>query len=261
MTFETILYNSADSIATITLNRPNSLNSLSPQLLKELHSALKMAGRDKSVRTIVLTGAGRGFSSGAYLSEEQPFAEIESLGNSLRDTYNKVVTLMTSLEKPILGVVNGVCAGAGFGIALACDMRIASQKASFIQIFTRIGLVPDSGSTWFLPRLVGYGRAFELMTLGDRLSAETALQWGIVNQVVPHNELAETADILARRLASGPTVAYGLTKRALNRGATLTLEQSLEYEAKLQDIAQKSADVSEGVSAFLEKRQAKFEGK
>ena len=261
MTFETILYDSTDSIATITLNRPKSLNSLSPQLLDELLSALKMAAKDKLVRTIVLTGAGRGFSSGAYLSGDQSFDEIGSLGDTLRSTYNKIVTLMTTVEKPVLGVINGVCAGAGFGIALACDMRIASDKASFIQAFTKVGLVPDSGSTWFLPRMVGYGRAFEMMVTGDRVSAETAQVWGIVNHVVPHEELSATAAKWAARLANGPTMTYGLTKRALNRGATSNLQDALEYEAQMQDIAQQSADATEGVTAFLEKRPPNFTGR
>lgn len=258
MAYENILYDIDEGVATITLNRPKSLNALTPQILRELNKAFKSAARDDTVRCVLLTGAGRAFSAGADLKAAQD--QTMSLGDSLRAGYNPLVEAMTTLEKPIIGAINGVAAGAGMGIALACDMRIASDKATFIQAFSKIGLIPDSGSTWFLPRVVGYGRAFEMMVTGDGFSAETAHAWGIVNHVVPDAQLPQISRAWANRLAAGPTRAYALTKRALNKALRTDLPTTLEYEAQLQDIAAQTHDFPEGVAAFLEKRKPNFTG-
>ncbi len=258
MAFEEILYAVEDGVATITLNRPNALNALTMTLLRETNKAFKTAGRDTNVRCIMLTGAGRAFSAGADLKGATE--RTGPLSAALRAGYNPLITTMTTLEKPIIGVINGVAAGAGCGIALACDMRIASDKASFIQAFSGIGLIPDSGSTWFLPRMIGYARAFEMMVTAERVSAETAHQWGMVNHVVPHAQLAEISQAWANRLAIGPTRAYGLTKRALNKAMRVSLTDALEYEAQIQDIAAATDDFPEGVAAFLEKRKPNFQG-
>jgi 2-(1,2-epoxy-1,2-dihydrophenyl)acetyl-CoA isomerase len=259
MEFEAILYAVENGVATITLNRPNALNALTMQLLREANAAFKLAGKDSSVRCIVLTGAGRAFSAGADLKDTTE--RTGRLGDALRTGYNPLVTTMTTLEKPIIGAINGVAAGAGCGIALACDMRIASDQASFIQAFSGIGLIPDSGSTWFLPRMIGYARAFEMMVTAERVSAETAREWGMVNHVVPHDQLTEISLAWAFRLAVGPTRAFGLTKRALNMAMRVPLVDALEYEAETQAIAATSDDFPEGVAAFLEKRKPDFQGR
>jgi len=261
MTYETILFDVEDGVSTITLNRPDSLNAFNSQMIQETADAIKQSGRDSLVRCVVITGAGKGFSSGQDLKEVQGRGDDFSIASHLRGGYNRLVERMVSLEKPILGAINGVAAGAGCGVALACDIRIASDQASFIQVFSKVGLIPDTGSTWLLPRLVGYARAYEMAITADRVTADRALQWGLVNQVAPAAQLMEIVRAWALRLAQGPTRAFGLTKRAMMRSWEVTLPQALEYEAMLQAAAAQTADNREGVAAFLEKRQPQFQGK
>ncbi|MCB0007232.1 MAG: enoyl-CoA hydratase/isomerase family protein, partial [Anaerolineales bacterium] len=214
--------------------------------------------RDEAVRCVRLTGAGRGFSSGQDL-RDVPNRE-GTIGDHMRHTYNQLILQMVGLAKPILGAINGVAAGAGCGIALATDLRICSDQASFLQVFSKRGLVPDNGSTWLLPRLVGYARAYEMAVEAEKISAAQALEWGLVNRVVPHEQLGEISLAWARQIAAGPTLAYGLTKRAMLKGLTMDLESALAYEAHMQDLAGASSDSQEAIQAFLEKRAPTFKG-
>jgi 2-(1,2-epoxy-1,2-dihydrophenyl)acetyl-CoA isomerase len=241
---DSVLRETLDGVATLTLNRPDALNSFTIDMKDGLLAALKEIARDQEVRAVVLTGAGR----------------VADLGTELRLRYNPIVLAMRRLEKPIVGAVNGVAAGAGVSIALACDIVLASEEASFIEAFSRVGLVPDTGSTWFLPRLVGASRAAEMMFTGDPVDAATAERIGLVNRVVAADRLMEEATTLARRLADAAPIALALTKRAINRGYELNLEEALDFEAQLQSVAGRSADHTEGVAAFVEKRPARFTG-
>lgn len=263
MSFKTVLYEQEGGVLTITLNRPSKLNSATDELLGELEKAFKLAGRDKSVRAVILTGAGRGFCAGQDLGSVQDREgsdETISYGAHLRHTWNRIISRMRKLEKPIICAVNGVAAGAGMSLVLASDLRYASEKARFIQAFVKIGLVPDSGSTWSLQRLIGTTRAMDMMITGRKVSAQEALEWGLVNRVVAHDKLMSEVQSLAQELAAMPTRAIGLIKRAADYAADSTLAQALEYEADLQDIAGSTADHKEGVKAFLEKRKPVFRG-
>ncbi len=256
---ETVLSQSADGVLTLTLNRPDALNSFNIEMKEALLAALKDAGRDKGVRAIVLTGAGRAFSAGQDLKERKA-PDAADLGTELRSRYNPIVLAMRRLEKPIIGAINGVAAGAGLSLALACDIRLAAEGASFIEVFARVGLLPDTGSTWFLPRLVGPARAAEMIFTADPVDAPTAERIGLVNRVVPGDELMAAADALARKLAHAAPLALGLAKRALNRALESGIEEALAYEAQLQSVAGRSSDHAEGVAAFVEKRPARFKG-
>jgi 2-(1,2-epoxy-1,2-dihydrophenyl)acetyl-CoA isomerase len=258
--FETILTEVTDGVLMLTLNRPDVLNAVNAQLAAELHDAVRAAERSPDIRCIVLTGAGRGFCSGQDLRERADGQASVSYGDSLRARYNPVVMRLAALEKPVIAAVNGVAAGAGCNLALAADLRIASDRARFIEIFSRIGLIPDSGGTFFLPRLVGLAKAYELAYTADEVSADEALRIGLVNRVVPHDELMAASTGLARRLAQGPTRAFGLTKRAFRHALGASLEAALDYEAHMQELAGRTADHREGVTAFFEKRPARFEG-
>jgi 2-(1,2-epoxy-1,2-dihydrophenyl)acetyl-CoA isomerase len=249
----------ADSVATVTLDRPDALNSLTVPLKEELLATFRRLGRDRDVRAIVLTGAGRAFCAGQDLRERlEPGAA--PLATELRVRYNPLILAMRTLEKPIVGAINGVAAGAGASLAFACDLRIAAEGASFLLAFGRIGLVPDSGATWFLPRLVGPAKAAELALMGESLSAADAERFGLVARVVPAESLLDEAQAFAARLAAGAPRAIALTKRALDRSWDATLEESLEYEAYLQGIAGATDDHREGVAAFVEKRPPRFSG-
>lgn len=261
MDYETILYETSDSVANITLNRPETLNAFNDKMIAETTAAFKQAGRDNSIRCIVLTGNGKAFSSGQDLKDVSGREDDFSIGDHVRRGYNALIMAMASIEKPVIAAVNGVAAGAGCGVALAADIRIASHKASFIQAFSRVGLVPDSGSTWTLPRLIGYARAYEMAITAERVPADKALEWGLVNEVVPDEQLAEVVAAWARSLAEGPTLAFGLTKRAMRKASGLSLAEALEYESFLQEIAGRSHDFQEGVRAFTEKRDPQFKGK
>lgn len=256
---DTIIVESAGGVTTITLNRPDVLNAVNDQMAAELLDALRQAAREAGVRCVVITGAGRGFCSGQDLRDRA--GGPTSYREHLRATFNPVILALRTMEKPVLAAVNGVAAGAGCSLALAADLRIASDRASFVEIFSRVGLVPDSGSTWFLPWLVGVGKALELAYTAEPVDAAEALRLGLINRVVPHEELMPKTMELAMRLAAGPTRAYGLTKRAIAYAQGASLAQALEYEAYLQEIAGRTADHREGVAAFMEKRQAKFEGR
>ncbi len=260
---DSVVIQNADAVRTITLNRPDVLNSFNTELLKTLGSAMRDADKDKSVRCVVITGAGRGFCAGQDLAEVKDrydAPEPLELGRQLRKLYNPLIAKIRRIEKPVIASVNGVAAGAGCSLALACDMRVAAESSSFIQAFVHVGVVPDSGSTFFLPRLIGASRAFELAATGRKVTSDEALRIGLVNQVVADSELIETTNALAKRLAALPTKSIGLTKRAMNAAWTNELEAQLDYEAMLQTTAGRTKDHREGVTAFLEKRKPTFVG-
>ena len=260
--YETLLYSLEGGIGSITLNRPEVYNALNEEMKKELNDALRTAEADEQVRCIVIRGAGdKAFCSGQDLKEHSGKESKRSLKDSLEKSYNPMIRRMRRMEKPIVGMINGVAAGAGLSIALACDMRIAAEHAKLIEVFVRIALVPDSGSHWFLPRLVGMARAFEYSAMGTDVTAQEAERVGLVNKVVPSAELERTTADLARRLAEGPTKTIGLIKRTLNKSLSSDLDALLEYEAMIQEIASQTDDHREGIAAFLEKRKANFKGK
>jgi 2-(1,2-epoxy-1,2-dihydrophenyl)acetyl-CoA isomerase len=243
-------------VQTITLNRPEKLNAFTRSLHFELHMALEQA-RDPAVRAVVITGAGRGFSAGQDLTA---FGEAGDVAEMLRATYHVTVLAIHSLEKPVLAAVNGVCAGAGLSLACACDIRLASDAAFFVPGFVGIGLIPDSGGTYFLQRLLGTPRAFEWMTSNRRLTAAEAHAWGLVSEVVEADSFPARVAERAAELAAGPTRAIARTKRLYDEAATSTLEQQLEREAEAQGEMAQSDDFREGVAAFGEKREARFSG-
>jgi 2-(1,2-epoxy-1,2-dihydrophenyl)acetyl-CoA isomerase len=256
---DTVLSSRDGGVLTLTLNRPDALNSFNVEMKEALLAGLKDAARDKQVRVVVVTGAGRAFSAGQDLKERQA-PGVADLGTELRVRYNPIVLAMRKLEKPVIGAINGVAAGAGISIALACDIRIAAESASFIEVFARVGLVPDTGSSWFLPRLVGYAKAAEMSFTTDPVDATTAERLGLVNRVVPPDQLMAETYAMAHKLAQAAPLALGLAKRALNRALESGLEEQLEYEAQLQSVAGRSSDHREGVAAFVEKRPPNFTG-
>lgn len=260
LTYTSLHYEVADAIATITLDRPDALNALTVPLKKELLAAFRAVARDRGVRAVVLTGAGRAFCAGQDLKERlEPGAA--PLAVEVRERYNPIVAAMRGLDQPIVGAVNGVAAGAGASLAFACDIRVAAEGASFVLAFGRIGLVPDSGATWFLPRLVGPAKAAELSLLGDPLSAVDAERFGLVMRIVSAEDLAGEARAVATRLAGLAPRALALTKRALQRSWSVDLDEAMEDEALRQGIAGATADHAEGLAAFLEKRPPRFTGK
>lgn len=256
-----VLYESADGVAVVTLNRPAVLNALDAALMQGLNDALHRARADDAVRAVVLTGAGRGFSSGADLNSTVPQGAASDLGRTLRDRYNPIVIGMREMPKPIVTAINGVAAGAGMSIALAGDIVLAARSATFVQAFAKIGLVPDAGSTWLLPRLAGDVRARALAMLADRIDADTAERYGLVWKVHPDEELMPAARALAAHLATQPTRAYGLIKEALNASATNSLVAQLDLEADIQTKAGLTDDFREGVAAFVGKRAPRFSGR
>jgi len=261
MAYQFITCTLAEGVATITLDRPDVLNSFNRAMASELQLTLGALAKDPAVRAILLTGNGRAFCAGQDLSEAvPPDAPLPDLGDIVHASYNPIVRLIRSIEKPVVCAVNGVAAGAGANLALACDILIAAEEASFIQSFAKIGLIPDTGGTFFLPRLVGLHRATAMMMLGEKVSAARACELGIVHEVVPHSVLQDTAFSMARSLASQATRGFGLTKRALNRSLGADLDSQLEFEEELQREAGKTRDYQEGVRAFLEKRKPTFTG-
>jgi 2-(1,2-epoxy-1,2-dihydrophenyl)acetyl-CoA isomerase len=254
-----IAFEQIGSVAKITLNRPDKFNSFVREMALELQAKLKACAEDDSVRAILLTGEGKAFCAGQDLAEAIEDNGIE-LQKIVSEHYNPIVTLIREIEKPIVGAINGVAAGAGANIALACDITIASEHASFIQAFSKIGLIPDSGGTFFLPRIIGMQRATALMMLGDKVTAQEAADMGMIYQAVPSDEFDETSMKLARKLASMPTKGLGLTKRLLNESFTNNLATQLQREDDIQTIAGNTYDYQEGVQAFLEKRKPEFKG-
>lgn len=260
MNFETLLYELDGGILTITLNRPESYNACNEQLTTDLQAALKEAEKDSAVRAIILTGAGKAFCSGQDLKEAPEPGTRRSLADSLQRRYNPIIRKLTSMPKPIIAAVNGVAAGAGCSLALACDMRIAAEGATLLQAFINIGLVPDSGSSYFLVHMVGYARAFEIASLGEKIPADKALELGLVNRVVPADALMAETRALAARYAVGPTRAYGYIKKMMHRAAHTSLEDVLDYEVFMQEAAGRTNDYVEGVASFVEKRKPEFKG-
>jgi 2-(1,2-epoxy-1,2-dihydrophenyl)acetyl-CoA isomerase len=260
MSYQFLKMISANGITTISLNRPEIYNALNDDITFELQDAFKVAGKDDNVRVVVLTGEGKAFCSGQDLKASSG-QDKRSFMDSLHKRYNPIIRAMRNLPKPIVCRLNGVAAGAGCSLALACDIIVASEDASLIEVFINIGLVPDSGSSYFLPRLVGIAKAFELCSMGSRVKATEALQLGLVNKVVSGDKLDETVSFYTDYFSNAPTKAIGLMKKMLNKSATATLDEMLDYEAYCQEIAGSTADYKEGVQAFLEKRKADFIGK
>lgn len=259
---ELILYAHDEGVARITLNRPEKLNSFVRGMARRLQEVLKDAAARSEVRCLLLTGAGRAFCAGQDLAEalgpeDEPAPD---LGQIVEDSYNPIILALTSIEKPVVCAVNGVAAGAGANLALACDLVLASDRAKFVQSFCNIGLIPDSGGTYHLPRLAGMARAKAMTLLGEAISARQALQWGLIYSVVEHEELQEKSLELALHLAKQPTRGLGLTKRALRSSLDNSLEQQLQAEKELQSKAGSTRDYREGVRAFMEKRAPKFSG-
>ena len=256
-----VLYSAEAGVATLTMNRPEVLNALNDELLAGLREGLARAKADVAVRAVLLTGAGRGFCSGADLAAGSAIQGPRDVAQGLRERYHPIILAMRQFPKPIVGAVNGVAAGAGMSIALACDIVLAGESASFLQAFTRIGLVPDCGSTWFLPRLAGDVRARALVMLADKISAADALQYGLVWKVYPDDQLMHEACATAHKMAMMPTRAYDLIKQALAVSSGNGLGEQLEVEALMQGQAIATEDHKEGVAAFLGKRPAQFKGR
>jgi 2-(1,2-epoxy-1,2-dihydrophenyl)acetyl-CoA isomerase len=261
-----VRYHKHDSIVTLTLNRPETLNAMNVAMMAEFERLLGDIETATDVRAVVLTGAGRAFSSGGDQKRDQQTEGDEKLfdgdlGGTLIERLNRCVLRLQRLPKPVIGCINGVAVGAGCNLALATDLRIASEAARFGEVFTRVGLVPDGGGTYFLPRLVGTAKAMELIMLADIIEAQDALRAGLVNWVVAADKLSEETQKLAARLAQGPTVAYGLAKTGLYQGLHMSLEDVLNMEARHQAIAARTQDRLEGVAAFREKRPPRFIGR
>lgn len=257
--YKTILFEISGRKATITLNRPEAFNAFNNDMSYELQAAVREVTKNNAVRVVIMTGAGKAFCSGQDLKEIQG-AETRSLAESIHQRYNPLIKGMRNLPKPIICKLNGIAAGAGCSLALACDLIIASDNAALLEAFVNVGLVLDSGSSYFLPRLVGAARAFELATSGKKISAQEAWQFGIINKVVPAAELDKAVDEAAEYYSTAPTKAIGMIKKMLNKSFHSDLDAMLESEAYHQEIAGYSKDYKEGVKAFAEKRKPHFTG-
>jgi 2-(1,2-epoxy-1,2-dihydrophenyl)acetyl-CoA isomerase len=262
MTYEKIILAKSDGLATLTLNAPDKLNAVSRKMIAELKECWEALATDSTVRAVLLTGAGRGFCAGADLADpDRDASATADSGAALDKFFNPVIRSMRAMPKPIVAAVNGVAAGVGMSFAMAADIAIAGKSASFLQAFARIGLMPDGGSTWFLPRLVGDARARGLAMLAPQIPAEQARQWGLIWDVVEDADLMNTATEVARKLADGPTLSLARIKDAMNRASGNTISAQLDVERDFQRELGKSADFKEGVAAFLAKRKPTFKGK
>jgi 2-(1,2-epoxy-1,2-dihydrophenyl)acetyl-CoA isomerase len=262
MTYESIKFSIANGIAVLTLNRPDRLNSFTQAMHREVRDALDQLQADKTVRVLVLTGAGRGFCAGQDLNDRavEPGAPGVDLGESVEKFYAPLVTTLRTLPMPVICAVNGVAAGAGANLALACDIVLAAKSASFIEAFCKLGLIPDTGGTWVLPRLIGPARAMGLALLGDKLPAEKAEEWGLIWRCVADEELMKETMAMAEHFAKAPTKGLAFTKKAMLASWTNTLEQQLQMEAGMMRELGYSHDYREGVAAFIGKRQPQFKG-
>lgn len=262
MSYQHIAVETVDGVFAITLNRPDVLNSFNTEMARELQGALKYAGDEPSVRAVLLTGAGRGFCAGQDLSEALPDADgpLPDISEIVRNNYNPIIRAIRHLEKPVICAVNGIAAGAGANLAFACDLTIAAEEASFVESFAKLGLIPDTSGTFFVPRLVGPQRATGMFFLGEKIPAARAKEWGLIWDVVPHAVLHDAALALAKHLAAQATRGFGLTKRAMNRSFGNDLDTQLEVEADAMQEAGRTADYREGVAAFLEKRKPVYRG-
>lgn len=262
--YETIQYEKSNGIAVMSLNRPDVLNAVNERMGQELLDALRNVERDDEIHCLIITGKGRAFCAGEDIQDlrgQYERGENPKLGERLLHKYNPIIRGIRHMEKLVIAAVNGVAAGAGAGIAYSCDIRIASDNAKFLQAFIRLGLAPDSGTSFFLPRLVGFGKALELSLTGDEVTSKDAERLGLVSKVVPAEQLMTSARDLAMKLSQGPARAIGLTKRALNKSVSSDLETVLEYESYVQDIAGLTADHIEAIRAFFEKRKPAFKGR
>jgi 2-(1,2-epoxy-1,2-dihydrophenyl)acetyl-CoA isomerase len=259
MSYQFLKYTLESGVATITLNRPDVYNALNDEITYEFQAALKEVAKDTNVRVVVLTGEGKAFCSGQDLKAASG-EQKRSFMQSLHKRYNPIISAMRSLPKPIVCRLNGVAAGAGCSLALACDIIVAAEEATLIEVFVNIGLVPDSGSSYFLPRLVGMAKAFEMCSMGSRVKATEAASIGLINKVVPADQLDTAVKSYTDYYAAAPTKSIGLIKKMLAKSATSSLDEMLEYEAYCQEIAGTSHDYKEGVTAFLEKRKPDFKG-
>ena len=262
-TTEFITVEFADGVQTITLNRPDVLNSFTKAMAQETLAALKVAAEDVAIRAVLLTGAGRGFCAGQDLAEALPQGDgpMPDIGEFVKASYNPIIRAIRTLEKPVICAVNGIAAGAGANLAFACDLTIVAQEASFVESFAKLGLIPDTSGTFFVPRLVGSQRATGMFFLAEKMTAEKAKEWGLIWDVVPHAVLHDTAFALAKLLASQATRGFGLTKRAMNASFSNSLDEQLDVEADCMHEAGKTADYEEGVRAFLEKRKPVYTGR
>ena len=270
MDFKTVLFDVTDGIATLTLNRPEVLNGLNNQLITDIRAALKLAEHTRDARALILTGAGRGFCSGADLADKEISGRIgqthltvgDLVAESMEDYFNPLVLDIVRLRKPVISAVNGTAAGGGVGLALAGDIVIAAKSASFIQVFgPQLGIIPDMGSTWFLPRLIGRARSMGLALLGDRLSAEKASEWGLIFKCVEDDALMDEAQMIAGKLADAPPKVFAYMKQAFNASYGNSLPEQLELEKEVQRILCNTEDFFEGVTAFISKRKPDFKGK
>jgi 2-(1,2-epoxy-1,2-dihydrophenyl)acetyl-CoA isomerase len=262
MSYHFIAVDVSEGVLTLTLNRPDVLNSFTRAMALEVQQALQQAADDTSIRAVLLTGAGRGFCAGQDLAEALPSGDgpMPDIGEFVRSNYNPIIRAIRQLEKPVICAVNGVAAGAGANLAFACDLTIAAEEASFVESFAKLGLIPDTSGTFFVPRLVGMQRATGMFFLAEKMPAAKAKEWGLIWDVVPLAVLAQTTRDLARSLATQATRGFGLTKRALNASFANTLDAQLEVEADAMHEAGRTADYEEGVRAFLEKRKPVYRG-
>ena len=262
MAYETIIWEQSGAVGRLTLNRPDSLNAWTPQFGQELRTIIERDAADESVRAVLITGAGRGFSSGADMKAGFEPAEdgMPDIGRELREIYHPIIAGIRRLEKPVVAAVNGPAAGIGCSLALACDLIMAAESAFFGLAFVNVGLMPDGGSTAFVPPAIGRARAFQMALLGERVPAPQALEWGLVNWVYPDERLMDEADALVERLAAGPTRSYAASKRALNRSIYGDLDAQLDLEAELQHALGRTQDFFEGAAAFVQKRAPAFTG-